>query len=59
SIHVVTLVSRHRKRTPEDVRPMLAPSETLPLKEHEALLVQVEVDSHPKLCAKWERLKHF
>nr|GFA33931.1 hypothetical protein [Tanacetum cinerariifolium] len=32
SIHVVTSVSRHRKRTREDVRLTLAPSETLPLK---------------------------
>nr|GEW23852.1 TPA: orf y [Tanacetum cinerariifolium] len=32
SIHVVTSVSRHHKRTREDVSPMLEPSETLPLK---------------------------
>nr|GEY60291.1 hypothetical protein [Tanacetum cinerariifolium] len=31
-IHAITSVSRHRKRTREDVRLMLAPSKTLPLK---------------------------
>ncbi|GJV99567.1 hypothetical protein Tco_1554819 [Tanacetum coccineum] len=49
SIHVVTSVLRHRKRTRKDVRPMLAQFENLPLKRTQGSTGTGEVDSNPEL----------